>query len=158
MAKMNYDGKKLAMKWWFEGHCALCGIQLHQEVHHCRNPLHRGEEKPGDIIPLCTLCHAFVTWRLSGALEPYLAEGRQLMSQQRRVRIRVEQIAEWAEKYLRTIRSLLAEADWNLQYIEAMEDAWNEWKGLPKKFGLDALQEADDREERDTWGDERRAA
>jgi len=157
MCERCEDNKRL-IKWIFEGRCATCPHSWPLERHHRVYPPRHGEEQLGDTVPLCSLCHALITWRLSPAFEEFVQQIAEATKKGQRLRIATKDVSEMGQKYMQGIFQLLAEAEWNLSFVVAMEDAWNEWKGLPKKFGRDALQEMDDREERDTWGDERRAA
>lgn len=141
---MDYDEKKLVIKWIFEGRCAICGQLEPLEVHHNTKPRrYRVDERPGDIVPFCWACHAIVEWLRHGATKQFkqfvrqgLQECKKLRLLEGRLRASLEQVGEWAEKEARPIRlklaradQLLAAAEYELGFLQAMEDRWNEEHG-----------------------------
>ena len=155
---MRNEERRKLVAWIFEGRCATCHHRWPLEKHHNVYPARPDEERPGDEVPLCSLCHAVVTWRRSPAFDEFVQRIKAATKKDQRLRIVTREISEAAMVYMKEIFRHLAEAEEKLRHVMAMENAWDEWNDLPKKFGRDALQAMDDREERDTWGDERRAA
>jgi hypothetical protein len=129
----DWEMKKYLIKWIFEGACPLCGCILEPlEVHHGRRrgkPGDHGSERLGEIIPLCWFCHPIVEFLRSPQADDFKARVRRMLKRAPRLRLSLEQIGKWAEADVRLLSAKLNEVEWGLDFLQAMQDRWEEEHG-----------------------------
>src|SRR5262245_52880477 len=125
MRSPEFRKKRELICWLFQGICPGCSENsLPLEIHHNSGASYAAIpfERPNQIPPFCTLCHALLEWgkRHRAAI---LLMAKELQGRVNLLRVRLQDIDEFYRQHVKDLDARLDEIQEETGFLLAMSDA-----------------------------------